>query len=238
MLVVAPVGTASAAELRFVHAVPGQEETALEVDGTAGDPVAFGEVGEYTRVPNGSVTLTLGQMESQENLSEGRYTAVAWREGDRVALTLFSDGTAQAGQASVRVVQAAGELGESDVQLDGQTLASALPPGEASDYQSVDPGDYGLQVTRPDGGGSPLAESDVSLAAGTASTAFVVGSGGQPVDVVLAEDDVAAPSQGPATGLGGLGHDNGPPWAAILAAALCAGALGGGAYRLARRRGG
>jgi len=235
MLVVAPVGTANAAELRFVHAVPGQGPTALEIDGTAGDPVAFGEVGEYTDAPNGSVTLTLGEMETQEDLSAGRYTAVAWREGDRVALTVFSDGSAQAGQARLRAIHAAGELGEGDIQLDGQTLASALPPGEASEYQTVDPGSYTMRVTRPDGGGSPLAESQVSLAAGTSSTAIVVGSGGRPVEVVVAEDDVAAPAQGPATGLGGL-DDDGPPWAAVLLAALCAGALGGGAYRLARRR--
>ena len=69
MLVVAPVGTASAAEVRFVHAVPGQEPAALEVDGKAGDEVAFGEVGEYVRAPNGTVTLTLGEMESEEELS-------------------------------------------------------------------------------------------------------------------------------------------------------------------------
>ena len=136
----------------------------------------------------------------------------------------------------MRAIHAAGELGEGDVQLDGQTLASALPPGEASEYLTVDPGSYNMSVTRPDGGGSPLAESQVSLAAGTSSTAIVVGSGGQPVEIVVAEDDVAAPSQGPATGLGGL-DDDGPPWAAVLLAALCAGALGGGAYRLARRRG-
>jgi hypothetical protein len=32
------------------------------------------------------------------------------------------------------------------------------------------------------------------------------------------------------------GDDDGPPWAPALLAVLSAGALGGGAYRLARRR--
>lgn len=236
MLVVAPVGTAQAAELRFVHAVPGQGPAALEANGTAGESVAFGDVGAYTRAPNGSVTLTLGEMETEEELSAGRYTAVAWRRGDRVALNVFRDGSAEGGRARVRAINAAGELGESDLLLDGENLASALPPGEAGEYQTVDPGTYGLSVTRPGGGGSALAESEVTLAAGTASTAIVVGSGGRAVEVVLADDAVAAPAQGPATGLGGL-DDEGPPWAAVLLAALCAGALGGGAYRLARRRG-
>ena len=235
MLVVAPVGTASAAELRFVHGVPGQEPSALEVDGQAGDPVAFGEVGGYEQVPSGSVTLKLGDLEQTEELGEGRYTAVAWLRDDRVMLGVFSDGPAKGGTARIRAIHAAGELGEGDVLLDGESVATSLAPGEASEYQDVDPGAYGLEVTRPGGEGSPLAQSRVTLAAGSASTALVLGSGGEPIDVVVATDDTAAPSQGPATGLGGL--DDGPPWAAVLLAALCAGALGGGAYRLARRRG-
>jgi Domain of unknown function (DUF4397) len=235
MLVVAPVGTANAADLRFVHAVPGQDPAALEVDGQAGPRVAFGQVGEYARVPNGTVTLRLGELEAEEDLSEGRYTAVAWRRGDQVMLDVFPNASAQAGRARVRAIHAAGELGEGDVLLDGQTLARSLSPGEAGDYQTVDPGDYEVRVTRPGGGGSPLAEDAVTLAAGTASTAIVTGSGGRPVQIVLADDAVAAPSQGPATGLGGL--DEGTPWTAVLLAGLLAGALGGGAYRFARRRG-
>ena len=235
MLVVAPVGTADAAELRFVHAAPGQEPATLEADGKPGAEVAFGEVGDYVRVPNGTVTLALGELESEEELTGGRYTAVAWRRGDGVELSVFRDGPAKAGRARVRAIHAAGELGEGDIQLDGEALARALPPGEASDYRTVEPGTYGVEVTRPGGSGSPLAESEVTLAAGTASTAIVVGSGGQPVEIVVTDDAVSAPSEGPATGLGGLDGD-GAPWAVALLAALCAGALGGAAYRLARRR--
>jgi len=235
MLALAPVGTAAAAELRLAHAVPGQGPAALEADGEPGPEVAFGQVGEYTRVPNGAVTLRLGELETEENLTAGRYTAVAWRRGDRVMLDLFRDAPAQPGRARVRAINAAGELGEGGVLLDSQTLARSLGPGEAGDYQTVEPGDYQVRVTRPGGGGSPLAEDGVTLTAGTASTALVVGSGGRPVQVVLAADSVAAPAQGPDTGLGGL--DEGTPWLAVLLAALFAGALGGGAYRFARRRG-
>jgi hypothetical protein len=52
--------------------------------------------------------------------------------------------------------------------------------------------------------------------------------------VLLAQDAVVTPSRAPATGLGGL--SDGPPWLAILLAAALAGAIGGGTYRLARRR--
>jgi Domain of unknown function (DUF4397) len=235
MLVMGPVGIAEAAEVRLAHAVPGQGPAALEVDGEATPQVGFGQVSDYAEFPNGEVTLTLGELDAEENLSEGRYTAVAWRRGDQVMLDVFPDGDAQPGRARVRAIHAAGELGEGDVMLDGQTLADSLGPGEAGEYQAVDPGDYQLSVTRPGGGGSPLAEDSVNLTAGTASTAIVVGSGGRPVQVVLASDSVAAPSEGPATGLGGL--EDGTPWAAVLLAALFAGALGGGAFRFARRRG-
>lgn len=234
MLVTAPVGTAVAAELRLAHAAPGQGPAALEANGEAGPEVAYGQVGEYTQVPNGAVTLRLGELESEENLSEGRYTAVALRQGDRVVLELFSDGSARPGRARVRAINAAGELNEGDVAIDGQTIATAVGPGEAGDYRTVEPGDYGLQVTSSGGGGDPIAEDTVTLTAGTASTAIVMGSGGRPVQVVLASDSVAAPAQGPDTGFGGL--DDGTPWGAVLAAALLAGALGGGAYRFARRR--
>jgi hypothetical protein len=188
-------------------------------------------------VPNGDVSLALGDAKATQTLSEGRYTAIAWPSGNSVKLSVFRDGSAAPGSAKLRAIHVAGELGKGDVMLDGQAVVHSLAPGSASDYLTEDPGTYDLQITRPGGGGSPLAEkSGVSLAAGTVSSAIVMGSGGQPLEVVLATDSVAAPSGGPATGLGGL-DGGGPPWVAAMLAALCAGTLGGAAFRLVRRRG-
>ena len=237
MLVMVPVGTAHAADLRFVHGIPGEGPAALEVNGSAGTEVGFGEIGPYEEAPNGSVTLALGDVEVTEELSAaGAYTAVAWRRDADVMLTLFRDGPAGAGQAKLRAVQVAGELGEVDVTLGRDKVASSIERGTASDYMTVEPGTYDLRVTRAGGGGSPLGASNgVSLAAGTSSTALVLGSGGAPLEVLIATDTVEAPAEGPATGLGGL--DDGPPLLAALLAALAAGTLGAGAFRLARRRG-
>ena len=77
----------------------------------------------------------------------------------------------------------------------------------------------------------------MSFAAGTSSTAYAVGSGGERARFVVVQDAVDAPAGGPATGLGGLSGED-TPWLAALLAALAAGALGGLAYtRAARRRG-
>ena len=118
----------------------------------------------------------------------------------------------------------------------GRTLAARLPPGEASEYLTVDPGSYGVQVTRPGGGGSPLAEGQVTLAAGTASTAIVVGSGGQPVEIVVTDDAVARSGGGarPRASAASTATARRGRW--LCWRRCCAGALGGGAYRLARRR--
>ena len=83
-----------------------------------------------------------------------------------------------------------------------------------------------------------IEQTGVNLAAGTASTAYAVGSGGERTRFVVVQDGVDAPAGGPATGLGGLSGDDGAPWLAALLAALAAGTLGGVAYtRAARRRG-
>jgi hypothetical protein len=54
------------------------------------------------------------------------------------------------------------------------------------------------------------------------------------VQFVIAADSTSAPSQAPATGLGGL-SDEQTPWALALLAALLAAAGGGAAYTLASR---
>ena len=79
----------------------------------------------------------------------------------------------------------------------------------------------------------PLVKASVEVVAGTSSTAVVVGSGGEPTKIVLAPDGASGPAAGPDTGLGGL--EDGPPWALALLVGAMAGALGGGAWLLARR---
>jgi hypothetical protein len=80
----------------------------------------------------------------------------------------------------------------------------------------------------------------VTLTAGTSSTAFVVGTAGEPIDVLVADDRAAAPKGAPQTGLGGLADSDSPVLLALLAGFLAA--LAGAAAYLAltarSRRGG
>jgi hypothetical protein len=243
MLVGVSAGNASALELRFVHAVPGGGEAALSAGKTAiGGPVSFGGVTDYTRVGEGRVELVLRPAgggktlaKAAETLRGGRMTVVATRQGEQVMLRVLPDGRGTSGRAKVRAMNAAPELGTTEVKLDGRQLAGDLPPGQAGDYSTIEPGSYRFAAMRPGGGGGALAsKSGVSLAAGTSTTAFVVGSGGEPTRIVVASDGAVTPKAAPATGLGGL--SGGTAWASALAAGLGAGALGGAAYLLAGRR--
>jgi hypothetical protein len=242
MLVGVSATNAWALELRFVHAVPGAGAASLSASGTSvGDPVSFGGVTSYTDVRSGSQKLELtpagggkALATANESLGDGRYTVVASGAGGRVDLHVYRDGEAKSGKAQVRAINAAMELGNTEVALDRRAMAGNLAPGKASPWSTVDPGTYQVEAMRPSGKGGALASrSGVSLAAGTSTTALVVGSGGQPTRIVLASDSTVTPSEAPGTGLGGL--SGGTPWAAALAAALLAGALGGAAYTLASR---
>lgn len=237
---------ASALELRFLHAAAGAGPLTLSagtrpVDG----PVSFGRATEYVSVPGGSVALSAASEDGRvlakgrEALRRARHTVIATRSDGRVRLRTYRDGRAAGGVARVRVIQAAPELGTIELALDGRRLGRDLAPGDATRYSAVEPGTYDLRATRPGGGGGDLASRPrVSLTAGTASTAFVVGSGGEPTSIVVANDASVAPTRPPATGLGGL--SGGAPWALAAAAALAAGALGLGLFRLrpGRPRGG
>jgi uncharacterized protein DUF4397 len=244
-MLMAPAATAQAkgAELRFVHAAPGAGRAVLEVDGKkVGSPVAFGEVGDYARAPDGRVELSVVPESGGKalgtgtgELGPGRHTAIAWLRNGKFELSVIDDARAVPGRARLRAVHAAGELGRASVQVDGRSLGQALSPGDATPYEALEPGSYELKVIRASGGGAPLAaKPGVRLAAGTSSTALVMGGGGKPVQVVLASDATASPARAPATGLGGL--DGGTDWLALVLAALAAGGLGGGAYRLLTRR--
>jgi hypothetical protein len=238
-------GNASAAELRFVHAVPGAGAAELLASGEVAGSAGFGEAGQYARVPGGEVELSLrAQGEEEElvssmaTLGDGRNTVVAVPKGEGVELRVYEDGEGSAGAGRLRVIHAVPELEQADVQLDGRNLTT-IAFGDATGYEDVDPGTYTLALTRPGGEGGALVEdSGVDVTAGAATTAIAVGSRGEPTRFVIAEDAAVAPADGPDTGLGGLAEDGGPPWAAAIAAALLAGALGGGAWLLmaARRR--
>ena len=64
-------------------------------------------------------------------------------------------------------------------------------------------------------GGALASASDVPLVAGSASTAIVVGSGGEPTQVLMVSDQTAGPSVAPATGFIG-DRGEGGSWLLVL----------------------
>ena len=249
MLLVGPAASAwGDAKVRFVQAVPGNG--ALELSATEGGisqrvgrPLGYGEIGSYEKVPAGDVEFEIGEpgersgTSASEQLKNGaHYTVVAMHDSDP---TILRDGRANGGQAHLRVMNTAPELGEVDVRLGDVPVANELATGDATGYEDVGPGAYSLSVMRPDDGSAIASEGAVTLTAGTSSTAFVIGTRGEPVRTVVATDRAAAPGGPVATGLGGLAGED-PDLMVALIAGLLGALVGAGIYLTltARSRGG
>ena len=230
----------AASEVRLLHAVPGGAAAQLEISGGEGSPsdlegVRFGEATEYGEAPSGDTTLTLmagGEQlgRSTETLEDGaRYTAVAVPGGDGATLRVYADGKPTPGRTRWRMVHAAPELDEAEFVLDDRVVGR-LEAGSDTGYETVEPGTYSLTARRPGDKDAMVKSPTVDLVAGTAQTAYLVGSGGEPTRFVVLQDAASAPDVAPATGLGGPGSGEGRSWLLALLAAAVAGAGGGFAY--------
>lgn len=249
IVVMSPAAGALAnAKLRFVNARGGSDPVRLEVSAggqrtPVGGITAFGQAGAAVSVPSGETKLTLVggsgsgvSVAKSTRLENGAsYTVVALPRGSKgFALRSLRDGKATGGRAKVRIFHAAPELGSPDIRLGKRTIAQGVRFRSATGFTTLDPGSYKLSVARPNGGRAVFSSS-VNLAAGTATTVVVAGSGGSPTQLIEVNDGTVEPSGAPHTGLGGLASGGGEPWLLALLAALVAGTLGG-AGQLARAR--
>ena len=238
MLVVGPVASAlGSAQVRVINARGGADAVSLEaaVGGQTveiGAATPFGQASEFTEVPAGEAEFSDGaDSTAGEALAEGgSYTVVAL---PRNTLQVLRNGKASGGEARLRIVHAAPELGTPDIRLGNRTIAQGVEFRAASKYLTFDPGSYPLAATKPNGGDAVFSEV-VALSAGTANTVVIAGSGGSPTQAIAVQDAAFTPAGAPDTGFGGLADED-APWALALLAALFAGALGG-ATRLAHAR--
>jgi Domain of unknown function (DUF4397) len=204
-----------------------------------GRPVGFGRMSAFRRVPSGAARVRLlaagrAVATSAVRLRRGgSYTLVAAAQGTAVTADVYPDRRALAGWARLRTIQAAPELGSADLRLGRRVFARAVRYGQATPYHRTRAGTYNLAAVRA-GGGPPLVSRRVALAAGTSTTAIVVGTRGKRLRIVVATDATTGPSGAPNTGLGGLAR-RAPPWRLALAAALAAAALGGLGRRVMSR---
>jgi hypothetical protein len=237
----------AATQVRFLHAVPGAPEAELEVGGRGGDRAAvggaaFGRWTGYRTAPGGSVRVSLSAggrrlaRVAADLRDGGRFTVVATKGGgDSVALRIYPDGAARPGVARVRAVHAAPEAGRAEVLL-GRRPLGTVAGGEAADYVTVDPGSYELVARAARGDAVVARQPGLTPSAGTAGTAYLIGSAGERTRFVYIPDGASAPTAAPATGLGGF-SDDGPSWLLAALAAVVCGALGATAYLTAARRG-
>src|SRR4051812_12756955 len=133
MLVGVSASNAWPLEARLVHAVPGAGSAKLSVGDSSTAPVGFGGVSSEVKAPDGKVTLRLlGTADNQtlasttKTLNGGRYTVVATKSGENVRLLVFRDQGAKKRLAGLRVIHAAPELGNVDVEADGKPVAKGL----------------------------------------------------------------------------------------------------------------
>jgi len=247
MLVASPTASADQGErasVRFLHAVPGAGQATLEAGGASTDRTAFAQVSDEVRVDAGRTKLVAEgaagtEVETTVDLARGAsYTVIAIPEDDRAEATprlrVLRDGEARGGTVRARAIHASPELGSATLLVDGEPLVEDMGYGETSDYGSLQPGSHTFAVRNPRSGDRILSEK-AEVSAGSSWTVAVVGSRGQPVDVVMVEEAGAAPRTAPDTGLGGLADEN-APWVPALLAAAIAGILGAGAHLVARRR--
>jgi Domain of unknown function (DUF4397) len=246
LLSVAATQATAATQVRFLHAVPGAPEATLEVGAGGGEPVqvggaSFGQWTAYRAAPGGKVTAALSAGERRlarvaaDLRDGGRFTVVAGRgRGESLVLRIYPDGDGRAGAARVRAVHAASEVDRAEVLLDRRSLGTT-GSGEAGDYVTVDPGTYELVARSARGGDAIARRPGLSPSAGTAGTAYLIGSGGERTRFVYATDGASTPTAAPATGLGGL-SDDGPSWPLAALAAIVAATLGAATYLTAAAR--
>jgi hypothetical protein len=241
-ILLSPAGAnaAQASHLRFLHAIPGAPPANLAISGGSGpatplNGIGFGQVSQSVTEPTGSVTVTLSAGGKKvgtatESLAGGAaYTLVAEGTAKAPRFKLYRAGKAVPGKASVRAVHAAPEMGTVQMTLGGHPWGT-IGFGQDTGYKPAPPGTYEAKAMMG-GDKSPIVDQKgVHVGAGTASTAYAIGSGGQRARFVLVQDSVAAPSGAPETGLGGMASSGGTPWIAALLAALLAGTAGGLVY--------
>lgn len=245
LLAVAAANASAMAKVRFIQAAPGAGVASLAVvsggfTANAGGDSAFGEVTPYAATPSGPVTLKLVSSTSHSIAHRtlaagGSYTVIALGVGRHPSLQVYSDAKPVPGVARLRLIHAAPELGAPDVRVGGRVVAQGLKFRQSTGYLELPPGSYPAEVMSPHSQ-QPILSGQLTLSAGTATTAIVTGTGGAPEKLVVAADSTAAPGGPPETGLGGLATGGGAPWLLIALAALAGGTVAGsGRLAFARR---
>jgi hypothetical protein len=175
-------GAGSDACVRMVHAAP--DAPAIDVyvnDAQIAKGLDFGTATEYTAIPSGGDrglrVVPSGSPIEDATLDESldfdpgqAYEILVTGAGDTLALTITGTDLRPlpAGQARLRLIHASPDAGAIDLGVKGQdqNLFSGVNFGDATNYLTVDAGDYPLEI-RPGGDNMTVAlQSEVTIEEG------------------------------------------------------------------------
>lgn len=207
-LTIAVAGPAAAqdeASVRVVHASPDAPNVDVWVDGTAVlTDVPFTAVSDYLSVPAGEHNIQVTATGTTDPVIDADLTFEAGQSYTVAAIGLLADISATVltddrvpagGQAKLRVFHASPSAPPSvDVAVtDGPVLVEGLEYPEATDYLTVDPGTYALEI-RAAGETDAALTLEATLSAGENYTAIAMDGGEAGVQVIVATEAMEMPN--------------------------------------------
>ena len=212
---------------RLVHASPDAPPVDIYVDGEpAVEDLAFGNETDYVPLRPGMHNVTITEAGNASNVvfqqdlpvRPGQYTIAAAGEitedADREfePVLLVDDAQPAENESMVRLAHLSPDAPTVDVTVaeTGDVVFDNVSFGNATDYVTVPPGDYTLEVraATPDNDGDVVSEVNVTTESELAYTAIATGyldpeaaAGDEPFRVLVLEDETAEqPGQGEGRG--------------------------------------
>jgi hypothetical protein len=192
-----PAQSFAKALVRFVHGVPGVGRATVKVDDGTGSQTAgtigFAQSTGWHSIRSGRFRWTLEgggeQLASgSATVGNGAYDIVVLERQMKVWLGIYKARGGTPGTSLVRVIHGAPELGAPELMVDGKVAVKSLGYRQATPYVDLPPGTHTLGAMRP-GDSTPLvAGAHMSVMAGKAYSAIVLGTRGQRVRVVSLVD--------------------------------------------------
>ena len=227
-----PVAAQDEAYVRVVHASPDAPNVDVWVDGEpALTDVPFTAVSDYLALPAGEHNVQVTATGSTDPVIDADLTleagvsytvAASGLLADIAPVVLTDDRVPADGQAKLRVFHASPSAPASvDVAVtDGPVLVEGLAFPEATDYLTVDPGTYALEI-RAAGETDAALTLEATLEAGQNYTAIAMDGGEAGVQVIVATEAMAVPD----TAMAATGTSSALLVAVGLLAVLSAGGL-------------
>jgi len=210
-----PASAAGSAMVRVLHGSPDAPSVDVFVDGNkvaALSGARFGDLTDYVAVPGGTYSIKVCATADNTVCPIGpidltfttgkKYTIAASDLLAQIKANVFTDGSASAGKASVRVVHLSADTPAVDVLTqDGSAkVVENLAYPDATGYLKLAPGSYDLKVcAHADTTVCPLDPGALDLKAGVAYSVFAIGSlqpgdGAAALTAVVGVDGMTAPA--------------------------------------------